>query len=95
MHGLAWNKPDLARGCYRLLGLQSGLALCVGDLLHPNGRLAVELLHYGDVCHGCGRRGAVPMLLAWREPDYIPRPNPLNRAAPGADAMPQSRVVVS
>ena len=36
----------------------------------------------GDVRHGRGRRGAVPVLLARREPDHVARPDFLDRAAP-------------
>ena len=35
----------------------------------------------GDVRHGRGRRGAVPVLLARREPDHVARPDFLDRAA--------------
>src|SRR5205807_3569521 len=58
------------------------LVLLVTDLLQPVDRLAVELLLNGDVRHGRGRRGAVPVLLARREPDHVPRPDLLDRASP-------------
>jgi hypothetical protein len=47
--------------------------LFVADLFHPVNRFAVELFLNGDVRHGRGWRGAVPMLLARREPDYVSR----------------------
>src|SRR6266542_2325113 len=56
--------------------------LFVADLFHPVHRLAVELFLNGDVRHGRGRRGAVPVLLTRREPYHVARPNLLDRAAP-------------
>src|SRR5947209_6775984 len=58
------------------------VVLLVADLLHPVHRLAVERLLDGDVGHGRGRRGAVPVLLARREPDHVAGPNLLDRASP-------------
>src|SRR3974390_190400 len=40
-------------------------------MLHPVDDLAVELFLNGNVRHRCGRRGSVPVLLAWREPDHV------------------------
>ena len=51
-------------------------------LFHPVGALAVEPFHDGDVRHGCGCRGAVPMLLTRPEPDHVTRPNLLDWASP-------------
>jgi hypothetical protein len=45
--------------------------LFVADLFHPVDGLAVELFLNGDVGHGGGGRGPVPMLLAGREPDDV------------------------
>ena len=59
-----------------------GTVLFVADLFHPVDGLAVELFLNGDVRHGRGRRGTVPMLLARREPDHVTRPNFLDRASP-------------
>src|SRR5436189_1664081 len=56
--------------------------LLVGDFLHPVDDLAVELFLDGDVGHGGGRRGAMPMLLACRARDNITRSNDLDRPAP-------------
>src|SRR5258708_151134 len=47
------------------------LVLFVGDLFHPVNNFAGELFLDGDVGHGCGGCGAVPVLLTGREPDYI------------------------
>ena len=55
--------------------------LLVADLLHPVDHLAVELFLNGDVGHGRGRRGAMPVLLAGREPDHVAGPDLLDRAA--------------
>src|SRR5437667_11574607 len=60
----------------------SAVVLLVGDLLHPVDGLAVEPLLNGDVCHGRGRGGAMPMLLARREPDHVTGANLLDRASP-------------
>ena len=54
----------------------------VADLFHPVNRLAVELFLNGDVRHGRGWRGTVPMLLARRELDHVTRTDLLNRPAP-------------
>src|SRR5437764_2265037 len=64
------------------LPLLSRLVLFVADLLHPVDGLAVELFLDGDVRHGRGCRGTVPMLLTRRKPDHVTRPNFLNRAPP-------------
>src|SRR5438034_7383434 len=37
--------------------------LCVADLFHPVHDLAIKCFLNGDVRHGCGRPGAVPVLL--------------------------------
>src|SRR5207247_6664455 len=65
-----------------LFDAASGRVLLVADLFHPVNRFAVELFLNGDVRHGRGARGAVPMLLTRRQPDHITRPNLLDRAAP-------------
>src|SRR5438105_1755481 len=57
------------------------MVLLLGHLLHPFDRLAVERLLNGDMCHGRGRRGAMPMLLASFEPDDISRADLLDLAA--------------
>ena len=60
----------------------SGLVLLVADLFHPVDNLAVEFFLNGDVGHGRGGRGPMPVLLAGREPDHVTRTDFLNRAAP-------------
>src|SRR5208282_4164894 len=60
----------------------SGLILFVADLFHPLDGLAVELFLNGDVRHGGGRRGTVPVFFTRREPDYVTRPDLLDRATP-------------
>jgi hypothetical protein len=52
-----------------------------GDVLHPVDYLAVFLLLNGDVRHAGGRRRAMPVLLAGREPDYLTRTDLFDRAA--------------
>jgi hypothetical protein len=49
----------------------SFVVLLVGDVRHPLDQLAVERLLDGDVRHGRGWRGAVPVLLAGPEPDHV------------------------
>src|SRR5207247_1167062 len=65
--------------------------LLITDLLHPVDGLPVELLLNRDVCHGGGRRGAMPVLLARREPDHVTRPNFFDRAPPSLRAPAPSR----
>ena len=48
----------------------------------------------GDMCHGGGGRGAVPVLLAGREPDHVARADFLDRAAPRW-TRPQPAVTIS
>jgi hypothetical protein len=49
--------------------------LFVADLFQPVDGLAVELFLNGDVGHGRGGRGAMPVLLARRDPDHVARPD--------------------
>ena len=56
--------------------------LLVADLFHPVDSLPVELFLNGDMSHGGGRHGTMPMLLTRREPDHITWPNFFNRAIP-------------
>jgi hypothetical protein len=52
---------------------RSGVVLRVADVFHPVDDLAVERFRNRDVRHRCGRRRAVPVLLARREPNDIAR----------------------
>ena len=61
------------------------VVLFVADFFQPIDGLAVELLLDGDVRHGRGRRGAMPMLLARREPDHVAGTDFLDRAALALD----------
>ena len=63
----------------------------VADLFHPVDDLPVELFLNGDVRHGRGRRGPMPVLLAGREPDHVTRPDLLDRAAPALNPAAASR----
>src|SRR3954471_7150620 len=56
--------------------------LLVAHVLQPVDDLAVERLLDGDVGHGRGRGGPVPVLLARREPDHVAGPDLLDRPAP-------------
>src|SRR2546425_10846071 len=62
--------------------LRSSFVASVADLLHPVHGLATELFLNGDVRHGSGHRGAVPMLLTRRNPDHVTGPNLLERPSP-------------
>jgi hypothetical protein len=55
--------------------------VCVADLFHPVNCFAIELFLNGDVRHGRGRRGTVPMLFTRRELDHVTRPDLLDRPA--------------
>src|SRR6266496_2230740 len=66
----------------RLFGPRSGLVLFVADLFHPVDGLAVEPFQNGDMRHGRGCRGAMPMLFTRRARDHVTRPNFLDRASP-------------
>src|SRR5947208_6902471 len=70
------------RSVRRSLAPVSKLILFVTDLFHPVDDFTVELFLNGDVCHGCGWRSAMPMLLAGRKPDHITGPDFLDRATP-------------
>jgi len=74
-----------------LFSPESGLVLFAADLFHPVGGLAVEIFLNGNVCHGCGWRGAMPMFLNRRDQDHITRSNFLNRVAPALHPAAASR----
>src|SRR3954468_21339615 len=61
----------------RLGGLQPLSArlqiLVVGYMLHPIHDFSVKLFLYGNVSHGRGRVGAMPMLFTGRKPNDIAR----------------------
>src|SRR5215471_12274763 len=65
-----------------LFDAASACVLFVADLFHPVNRFAVELFLNGDMGHRRGWSGAVPMLLARRNPDDVTGPNFLDRASP-------------
>src|ERR1700683_698631 len=58
------------------------MVLFVADLFHPVDNLTVLLFLNGDVRHGRGGRGPMPVLLARREPDHVTRPDLLDGSAP-------------
>ena len=71
------------RGYYVFLfGSWSLVVLLFTDVFHPVDNFTVELFLNGDVSHGRGCRGTMPMLLARREPDHITRPNFLDGSSP-------------
>src|SRR5436190_7937830 len=58
------------------------VVLLLGNPLHPVNDLAVELFLDGDVRHGRGWRGAMPMLLAGRARDHVARSTDPDRPTP-------------
>jgi len=58
----------------RLGEASSPAVLVVTDFLHPLDDVTVKFFLNGDVRHGRGWCGAVPVLLAGRDPDHITRP---------------------
>src|SRR5271166_237996 len=62
-------------------GEKSLAILFVAHVFQPIDDLTVELFLDGDMRHGRGRRGTVPMLLARREPDHVTGMDFLDRAA--------------
>jgi hypothetical protein len=67
------------------------MVLFVADLFHPVDNFTVELFLNGDVRHGSGGRGPMPVLLAGREPDHVARPDFLHRSAPALGPAAASR----
>src|SRR4051794_23226803 len=61
---------------------RSGQVLLIRNMLHPVDLLAVQLLLNGDMGNGRGWRGAVPVLFARWDPDYVAGPDFLDGAAP-------------
>src|SRR5262250_2888093 len=72
-------------------GNRSLPVLLVTDLFHPVDNLTFELFLNGDVRHGRGRHGPMPVLLAGREPDHITGPDLLDRSAFALDPAAASR----
>src|SRR5215217_8512185 len=65
-----------------LLLVFMGPILLVADMFHPVCALTIGLFHDGNVGHGCGWGGAMPMLLPRGEPNHVPRTNRLDRTSP-------------
>ena len=53
------------------LSADLAVVFLVRDRLHPRDVIAVERFLHGNVGHGVRRRSAMPMLLAWRNPDHV------------------------
>src|SRR5258708_2914655 len=70
---------------------RSDLVLFVADLFHPVDGLAVETFLNGDVRHGRGWRGTMPMFLSRLKPDHVPRTNVLDWTTPALDPAIASR----
>src|SRR6266567_1663763 len=86
------DKPEFPWESFLLfLAAQSALVLLVTDLFHPVDNLPVELFLNGDVRHSRGRRRAVPVLLARRNPDHVPWTDLFDGAAPALRAAAASR----
>src|SRR6266699_4552583 len=65
--------------------------LFVANFFHPVNGQACEALLNGDVRHGRGGRGAVPVFLPRLKPDHVPRMNVLNRTTPALGPATASR----
>src|SRR5689334_22288363 len=76
-----FGDPELAITAWTLVR-SSRLILFVADLFHPVDCLAIEPFLDGEVRHRGGRRRAVPMLLARRDPDHVTGTDVLDRTAP-------------
>ena len=76
-----WIDPPIV---FVRLGIRR--VLFVGDVFQPVDHLAVELFLNGDVGHGGGWRGAVPVFFARRKPDHVAGADFLDRAAPALHA---------
>lgn len=55
--------------------------LLIGNVLHPVCSPTILVFLNGDVSHGCGRRGSVPVLFTWRKANYVSRFDVLDGAA--------------
>ena len=93
LEGRAFFSSDFLDGRFAMRCVMevflSGLAvLLVADVLHPVHDLAIELLLSGDVRHGGGWRGAVPVFLTRLEPDHVAGPDFLDGPADTLDAAP-------
>src|SRR5688500_7690679 len=64
----------------------ASFVLLCSHVFQPVHRLAIELLLNRDVRHRRRRRCAMPVLLAWRNPDDVARPNLLDRPTPSLGA---------
>jgi hypothetical protein len=67
------------------------LILFVADLFHPVDNLTVDLFLNGNVRHGRGRCGPMPVLLTGRKPDHITWADFLDPTAPTLDPAAASR----
>src|SRR2546426_7715480 len=59
---------------FSMLHALFAVVLLVGDLFHPCNVFPVDGSRNGDMCHGGGGGGAVPMFYLWRGPEH---PSPL------------------
>ena len=62
------------------------MILFVGDVFEPIDDFAIETFLDGEVGHGGGGRGAVPMFFAGRKPDDVSGANFLDGTAPALGA---------
>jgi hypothetical protein len=67
------------------------LVLLIADLFQPLDNFTVELFLNGDMGHGRGGTGPMPMFLSRRDPDHVTRSNFLNGAAPALHPAAASR----
>ena len=65
-------------GCLVESAISLAAILPVSNLFHPVDYLSVRPLLDGDVGHSRRRRGTMPVLLVWWEPDHISGTNLLD-----------------
>jgi hypothetical protein len=75
----------LCRKGRNALPARSALVLFVADLFQPVDGLAVETFLNGDVRHGCGWHGPMPVFLSRLKPDHVTGPNFLNGTSPALE----------
>src|ERR1022692_5114439 len=76
------HAPLIGRRCRAASARGLGLVLRVGHRLQPRHMLAALMFLHGDVLHAVLGRGAVPVLLARRNPDRVAGADRTDRTAP-------------
>src|ERR1022692_2541884 len=77
------HAPLIGRRCRAASARGLGLVLLVGHRLQPGHVLAALMFLHGDVLHAVLGRGAVPVLLARRNPNGVASAHRTDRTTPG------------